>query len=52
MKGRGRMPVMGVNRGGYNLAGHTMDYYCNPYRDERTGFYGDGRPPYQHGIGK
>ena len=52
MTGRGRIPVMGSSRGDYSLAGHPMDYYCNPYRDEKTSFYGSGRPSYQHGIGK
>ena len=52
MTGRGRIPVMGSSRGGYSLAGHPMDFYCNPYREEKTGFYGSGRPLYQHGIGK
>ena len=46
------MPVMGVDRGGYSLAGHPIDYYCNPYHDEKIDFYGGGRPPYHRGIGK
>ena len=52
MSGHGRMPVMGVDRGGYSLAGHPIDYYCNPYHDEKIDFYGGGRPPYHRGVGK
>lgn len=51
MTAHGRMPVMGVGRGGYTLAGHPVEYYCNPYRDEKIDFYGSGRPPY-HRMGE
>ena len=49
---RSRVPGMGVGRSGYPFAGHPMDYYCNPYLDEKVDFYGGGRPPHHQGIGK
>ena len=52
MAPRGRASAVGIGRSGYPFAGHPMDYYCNPYIDEKVDFYGGGRPPYHHGIGK
>ena len=52
MMPRGRVPMMGVGRGGYPFPGHPVDYYFNPYLDENVDLYGGGRPPYHHGIGK
>ena len=52
MTARGRVPMMGIGGGGYPLAGHPVDYYCNPYLDEKVDCYGGGRPPYHRGIGK
>lgn len=52
MMPRGGIPMMGVDRGGYPFAGPPLDYFFNPYLDEGMEFFGGGRPPFHHGLGK